>query len=120
MKYEGMSYWHCEWVSEAAVEVFHKILYRYYTTRNDMQNPPSAESLRETAEGEAADSGEVAEDDDEYEKKYYDPALEKNFYRNGVRPQYLQIHRILNYKKTNRGDEWCVIYIIYIIFINTR
>lgn len=109
VKYEGMSYWHCEWVSEFALEVFHKILYRYYTTRNDMQNPPSAESLKESAAGEAVDSGEAAPDDEEYSQKYYDPALEKTFYRNGVRPQYLQVHRILNYKKTNRGDEWYLI-----------
>jgi hypothetical protein len=24
-----MSYWHCDWVSEFQMEVFHKILYRY-------------------------------------------------------------------------------------------
>lgn len=107
VKYEGMSYWHCEWISEASLEVFHKILHRYYTTRNDMQNPPSAESLKETAAGEAGETGEAGvADDEEYNQKYYDPALEKTYYRNGVRPQYLQIHRILNYKKTNRGDEW--------------
>jgi hypothetical protein len=103
VKYEGLSYWHCEWIAEVVVEVFHKILYRYYTTRNDMQNPPTPESLRDAAAGEADN---VAPDDEEYSQKYYDPALEKIYYKNGVRPQYLQVHRILNYKKTNRGDEW--------------
>ena len=42
-------------------------------------------------------------------QKYFDPKLEKIYYRNGVRPQYLWIHRVLNYKKTNRGDEWYLI-----------
>jgi chromodomain-helicase-DNA-binding protein 4 len=106
VKYEGLSYWHCEWVSEAVIEVFHKILYRIYTNRNDMTIPPSSDALREEAEGDG--DGEV-EVDPEMEQKYYDPKLEKTFYRNGVKPTYLQIHRVLNYKQTKRGDEWYLI-----------
>ncbi len=101
VKFDGLSYWHCDWVSEVACEVFHKILFRYYTTRNDMENPPSSESLKENDEN--------AEQEEEYSSKYYDPNLEKTFYRNGVRPAYLQVHRVLNYKKTNRGNEWYLI-----------
>ena len=106
VKYEGLSYWHCEWVSETVVEVFHKILYRIYTNRNDMTTPPSSESLRDMVEGE----GEVGEDEDpDAMQKYYDPRLEKKFYRNGIKPTYLQIHRVLNYKRTKRQDEWYLI-----------
>ena len=102
-KYEGMSYWHCEWVSEFQLEVYHKILWRYYTTRNDMNNPPSAEALKENDGG--CERNTIDEDDD----KYFDPSLEQDFYKNGVRPQYLQIHRVINYKKTNRGNEWYLV-----------
>lgn len=101
-KFDGLSYWHCDWISETSIEVHHKILWRNYVTRNDMSSPPSSESLKENDE-------ENIEKDDEYSQKYYNPALESKFYKNGVRPCYLQIHRILNYKKTNRGDEWYLI-----------
>lgn len=98
-RFDGMSYWHCEWVSEFQLEKFHKILFRYYLSRNDMTNPPTAEQLRDN------DGGCDRDDDDEY----YDANLENDYYKNGVRPQFLQIHRFLNYKKTNRGNEWYLI-----------
>jgi SNF2 family DNA or RNA helicase len=100
VKYDGLSYWHCDWVSETSIEVHHKILWRNYTTKNDMQNPPSSESLVDKTE---------TDEDKEDDVKYYDSKLDKVFYKNGVRPPYLQIHRVLNYKKTNRGDEWYLI-----------
>lgn len=98
VKYEGMSYWHCEWVTEVQLEVHHKILHRYYTNRQDMQNPPSAESLQDN----------VNEDDERDQSKYFDSKLEKEYYINGVKPQWLRIHRILNYEKNNKG-EWYLI-----------
>jgi hypothetical protein len=70
-----------------------KKLFLYYATHNDMENPPTSESLKENNE-----NGEQ-EEQEEYSSKYYDPNLKKNFYRNGVRPAYLQVHRVLNYKK---------------------
>jgi hypothetical protein len=82
-------------VSEVACEIFHKILFRYYKTRNDMDIPPSSESHKEKDENA---------EQEEYSSKYYDTNLEKTFYRNGVRPAYLQIHCVLNSKKTNRGN----------------
>jgi len=100
VKYDGLSYWHCDWISETSVEVHHKILWRNYTTRNDMQMPPSSDSLVDKTE---------TDEDKEDDVKYYDAKLDKTYYKNGVRPPYLQIHRVLNYKKTNRGDEWYLI-----------
>jgi chromodomain-helicase-DNA-binding protein 4 len=94
-------------VSEAQLDVYHKTLFRVYTNRNDMTTPPSSESLRDQAE---AGEDEVRVDvDPELEQKYYDPKLEKTFYRNGVKPTNMQIHRVLNYKQTKRGDEWYLI-----------
>lgn len=99
VKYDGLSYWHCDWVSEQVLEMYHKILWRIYTQKNDMNTPPTTESLKEGEQN----------DEDDYVQKYFDPKLEKIYYRFGVRPQYLWIHRVLNYKKTNRGDEWYLI-----------
>ncbi len=104
VKYEGLSYWHCDWAPEVVVETFHKILHRIYTNRNDMVNPPSSESLKNQ---EDDDGSQPTKTDDE-NSKYYDPEL-VDLYRNGIKPSYLQIHRVLNYKKTKRGDEWYLI-----------
>ena len=64
-----------------------------------MVNPPTPEQLKENDGG--CDRGGDDEDDE-----FYDPTLADDFYKNGVRPQYLQVQRFLNYKKTNRGNEW--------------
>jgi hypothetical protein len=98
-KFEGMSYWHCDWVSEFQMERYHKILFRYYTSRNDMTNPPTAEQLKENDGG--CDRGGDDEDDE-----LFDAALSDDYYKNGVRPEFLRVQRFLNYKKTNRGNEW--------------
>lgn len=86
VKYDGLSYWHCDWVSEIAIEVHHKILWRYYTQRNDMESPPTSESLKENNDDENKN-----DEEDEDSPKHYDPVLEKNYYRNGVRPSYLKV-----------------------------
>lgn len=101
-KFGDMSYWHCDWVSEFQMEKYHKILFRYYISRNDMTNPPTMEQLRDNDGG----CDRACDDEDD---EGYDPTLEKDFYRNGVRPQFLQCQRFLNYKKTNRGNEWYLI-----------
>ena len=44
-------------MSEVACEVFHKIIFRYFKTRNDLGNPPISESLKENEEnGEQEES----------------------------------------------------------------
>ncbi len=84
-KFEGMSHWHCDWVSEFQLEVHHKILFRYYTTRNDMNTPPTPEQLRDADGG--GDRGCDDEDDENF-----DSSLQNDFYKNGVRPAYLQVN----------------------------
>ena len=135
VKYEGLSYWHCEWLSELCLEVHHKILFRYYFQRNDMQTPPSQQTLKKlnsesggmassssaaasgTGSGNAdspSDTQDAEEDDGEdlgkhQSKKHVDPRLDREFYQNGVKPQYLQVQRVLNYKKTSRGQQWYLV-----------
>lgn len=106
VKYEGLSYWHCDWVPEVVIEVFHKILHRVYTNRNDMTTPPTSDSLGVQGDEEG---DEERGEDVEIQQKYYDSSLEKTYYRNGIKPTYLAIHRVLNYKRTKRGDEWYLI-----------
>ena len=42
--------------------------------------------------------GEV-EEDEEVSRRYYNPKLEQRYYKNGVRPEWLCVHRILNHRK---------------------
>jgi hypothetical protein len=100
IKYDGLSYWHCDWASEIQLEVYHKTLWRCYTNKMDMTTPPQPESLVNEPNNE---------EEDQLTQKYYDPALDARFYRNGIRPQWLRVHRVLNHKKTNKGQEWYLI-----------
>ena len=40
-----------------------------------------------------------SEEDDEVSRRYYNPKLEQRYYKNGVRPEWLCVHRILNHRK---------------------
>ncbi len=108
VKYDGLSHWHCDWVPELQIEVFHKILWRMYTNRTDMANPPTWESLQEANDAAAGDESSVGDAEPQLMQRYYDQKLEETFYRNGIKPQWLRIHRILNHKKTSKS-EWYLI-----------
>jgi len=41
VKYQNMSYWHCDWISELQFDVFHNFLYKSYFRKNDMEEPPN-------------------------------------------------------------------------------
>ena len=97
IKYEGLSYWHCDWVDELRIEVHHKQLWMHYKNKTDMTNPPTTESLTSDLY-----------DDDQYNQKYFNKKFEKQYYENGVKPQWLCIHRIVNYQKTDDG-EWYMV-----------
>ncbi|XP_071841131.1 chromodomain-helicase-DNA-binding protein 5-like isoform X4 [Apostichopus japonicus] len=46
-KFHGMSYWHCDWVTELQMEVFHTILHRNYIRKTDMEEPQSFDEIME-------------------------------------------------------------------------
>ena len=89
VKYDGLSYWSCEWLPELQVEVHQSSLWRCYIKKiGDARTP----QLTVDNEGEA-------EEDDEVSRRYYNPKLEQRYYKNGVRPEWLCVHRILNHRK---------------------
>ncbi|XP_070562035.1 chromodomain-helicase-DNA-binding protein 4-like isoform X2 [Ptychodera flava] len=83
-KFYNMSYWHCDWVSEIQMDVFHPALYRNYIRKNDMDEPPPLD------DGESYGGYKEKEDDQNN--------LEDRYYRYGIRPEWLNIHRILNHR----------------------
>ncbi|TRY92054.1 hypothetical protein DNTS_034076, partial [Danionella cerebrum] len=40
VKWAALSYWHCSWVSELQLELYHTVMYRNYQRKNDMDEPP--------------------------------------------------------------------------------
>lgn len=84
----GFSYWHCTWISELQMEVFHPNMLRAYFKKMDMEEPPKYEE----------------EELGRRRKKLTeaDP-LEEKFYRYGIRPEWLQIHRIIDHRHLRDG-----------------
>jgi len=67
------------------LDVHHPAMYRNYIRKNDMDEPPPLE-----------DGSSYGRDEKEIQEDLHN--LEDRFYRYGVRPEWLQIHRILNHR----------------------
>uniref|UniRef100_A0A8C6JU17 DNA helicase n=1 Tax=Melopsittacus undulatus TaxID=13146 RepID=A0A8C6JU17_MELUD len=95
VKWAGLSYWHCSWVKELQLELYHTVMYRNYQRKNDMDEPP------------AFDYGSGDEDSQREKRKNKDPhyaKMEERFYRYGIKPEWMMIHRILNHSFDKKGD----------------
>uniref|UniRef100_A0A452TMF6 Chromodomain-helicase-DNA-binding protein 4 n=1 Tax=Ursus maritimus TaxID=29073 RepID=A0A452TMF6_URSMA len=92
VKWQGMSYWHCSWVSELQLELHCQVMFRNYQRKNDMDEPPS---------------GDFGGDEEKSRKrKNKDPKfaeMEERFYRYGIKPEWMMIHRILNHSVDKKG-----------------
>ncbi|XP_062842212.1 chromodomain-helicase-DNA-binding protein 5 isoform X3 [Trichomycterus rosablanca] len=95
VKWAGLSYWHCSWVNELQLELYHTVMYRNYQRKNDMDEPPPF------------DYGSGEEELNNEKRKSKDPqyaAMEERFYRYGIKPEWLIIHRIANHSFDKDGD----------------
>ncbi|XP_077114344.1 chromodomain-helicase-DNA-binding protein 4 isoform X4 [Ranitomeya variabilis] len=94
VKWQGMSYLHCSWVSELQLDMHCQVMFRNYQRKNDMDEPPPGEYG-------------VDEEEKSRKRKNKDPKyleMEEKFYRYGIKPEWMMIHRILNHsvdKKQN-------------------
>ncbi|KAL4667722.1 hypothetical protein H8959_006411 [Pygathrix nigripes] len=96
VKWAGLSYWHCSWVKELQqLELYHTVMYRNYQRKNDMDEPPPF------------DYGSGDEDGKSEKRKNKDPLyakMEERFYRYGIKPEWMMVHRILNHSFDKKGD----------------
>ncbi|KAA8593560.1 hypothetical protein FQN60_009676 [Etheostoma spectabile] len=95
VKWAGLSYWHCSWVSELQLELYHTVMYRNYQRKNDMDEPPPY------------DYGSGEEELNSEKRKSKDPhyaGMEERFYRYGIKPEWMVIHRIVNHSYDTDGD----------------
>ncbi|KAM7323866.1 hypothetical protein ACRRTK_016171 [Alexandromys fortis] len=96
VKWAGLSYWHCSWVKELQLELYHTVMYRNYQRKNDMDEPPPF------------DYGSGDEDGKSEKRKNKDPLyakMEERFYRYGIKPEWMMVHRILNHRELMLGED---------------
>ncbi|XP_035230728.1 chromodomain-helicase-DNA-binding protein Mi-2 homolog isoform X3 [Stegodyphus dumicola] len=96
VKWHEMSYWHCSWISEVQLDYYHPAMYRCYCRKNDMDEPP------------ALDDGSSILDAEKKEEPGRRPRdnlqnLEERFYRYGIRPEWLQVQKIINHRTSKDG-----------------
>ncbi|XP_045149469.1 chromodomain-helicase-DNA-binding protein 3 isoform X7 [Echinops telfairi] len=95
VKWVGLSYWHCSWAKELQLEIFHLVMYRNYQRKNDMDEPPPLDY------GSGEDEGKSGK------RKVKDPhyaELEEKFYRFGIKPEWMTVHRIINHSVDKKGN----------------
>ncbi|XP_038242183.1 chromodomain-helicase-DNA-binding protein 3 isoform X19 [Dermochelys coriacea] len=95
VKWVGQSYWHCSWAKELQLEIFHLVMYRNYQRKNDMDEPPPL------------DYGSGEDDGKSEKRKSKDPLyaqMEERFYRYGIKPEWMAIHRIINHSIDKKGN----------------
>ncbi|XP_034657291.1 chromodomain-helicase-DNA-binding protein Mi-2 homolog isoform X3 [Drosophila subobscura] len=104
IKWHNMSYWHCEWVAEVQLDVHHPLMIRSFQRKYDMEEPPKFEESLDEADTRFKriqrhkdKVGMKADDDDEEQ-------LEERFYKNGVKPEWLIVQRVINHRTARDGS----------------
>ncbi|CAH0556045.1 unnamed protein product [Brassicogethes aeneus] len=95
IKWHELSYWHCSWVSEIQLDVYHPLMFRYYTRKYDMEEPPKPEEAMEETDARVIRLMKMGgKKDEEMEEKYY---------RYGIKPEWLIVHRVINHRTMRDG-----------------
>ncbi|KAM9424536.1 chromodomain-helicase-DNA-binding protein 3 isoform 3-T3 [Pholidichthys leucotaenia] len=98
VKLVGQSYWHCTWITELQLEIFHSVMYRNYQRKTDMDEPPS---LDYGSGGE--DENGVGKSEKRRAKDPQYAILEDKYYKYGIKPEWMIIHRIINHSVDKKG-----------------
>uniref|UniRef100_A0A8C8MCK4 DNA helicase n=1 Tax=Oncorhynchus tshawytscha TaxID=74940 RepID=A0A8C8MCK4_ONCTS len=91
VKLTGQSYWHCTWITELQLEIFHSVMFRNYQRKTDMEEPPSLD-YGSGGEEESVKSEKRRLKDPDY------AALDDKFYKYGIKPEWMMVHRIINHR----------------------
>ena len=89
------SYWHCDWITELQIDVHHPLMFRNYIRKYDMEEPPKLEEPLEEGDSRHKRLQSIGQSkDDELEEKYY---------KYGVKPEWLLVHRVINHRTMKDG-----------------
>ncbi|CAJ0967769.1 unnamed protein product, partial [Ranitomeya imitator] len=85
-----------EWLCpRCTLELYHTVMFRNYQRKNDMDDPPPF------------DYGSGDEETKSEKRKTKDPhyaQMEEKYYRYGIKPEWMMIHRIMNHSFDKKGD----------------
>lgn len=95
-----MSYWHSCWITELALDVYHPALFRCYIRKNDMDEPPPLE--------DGSSYGQKDFHKDKQKRGTDGENLEEKYYKYGVRPEWLQINRVISHRHS-KDVKWYLI-----------
>ncbi|CAF0739922.1 unnamed protein product [Didymodactylos carnosus] len=99
VKYDGYSYWSCEWIPELQLEVHQPALWRCYEKKiRDAKQPQLT-----------IDVEQEQEEDEEVSRRYWNPKLDDRYYKHGIRPEWLTVHRIINHRKEKNGPMYYLV-----------
>ncbi|XP_017165960.1 chromodomain-helicase-DNA-binding protein 3 isoform X8 [Poecilia reticulata] len=98
VKLTSQSYWHCTWITELQLEIFHSVMYRNYQRKTDMDEPPSLDY----GSG-AEDENGVGKSEKRRAKDPHYALLEDKYYKYGIKPEWMMIHRIINHSVDKKG-----------------
>ncbi|KAJ3597474.1 hypothetical protein NHX12_000997 [Muraenolepis orangiensis] len=95
VKWCNMSYWHCSWVQELQLELNCQVMFRNYQRKTDMDEPPPV------------DFGLDGDLDKSSKRKNKDPLyahMDEQYYRFGIKMEWMMVHRILNHSVDKKGN----------------
>ncbi|XP_037973931.2 chromodomain-helicase-DNA-binding protein Mi-2 homolog isoform X1 [Plutella xylostella] len=105
VKWHERSYWHCSWISELQLDVFHPLMYRYYMRKYDNEEPPKLEEPLDERDGRVKRMKSKQTVDHDLQEK----ALEQQYYRYGVKPEWLIVHRVINHRTSRDGTTFFLV-----------
>lgn len=101
VKWHDRSYWHCEWVTELQLDVYHPLMIRNFIRKFDMEEPPKFDDTLDEADSRYKRIQKHKRAHAEGEERGVD--LEEKYYKNGVKPEWLIVHRVINHQTLRDG-----------------
>ncbi|XP_076062589.1 chromodomain-helicase-DNA-binding protein Mi-2 homolog isoform X3 [Oratosquilla oratoria] len=98
VKWADMSYWHCSWISELQMDVHHPQMLRSYFKKFDPEEPPIP-GMDDDDDGGISLSSRRRKNQVEPDPN----SLEERFYKYGIKPEWLKIHRVINHRTLRDG-----------------
>lgn len=121
VKFHDMSYWHCDWVDEIQLDVFHTAMLKNYTRKTDMDEPPPLDNEQYLLKKRIEEALKAQEEEENGEinagtgkkrpprktretSSETEAMLEERYYRYGIRTEWLQVGRVINHKQLRDGS----------------
>lgn len=102
VKWQNQSYWRCDWASETQMDVYHNIMFRSYIRKHDMDDPPRFDDVLDEADNRfkrIERMGKAAKE----ERGELGVNLEEKYYKYGIKPEWLIVHRVINHRTMRDG-----------------